>query len=71
MKRSGDVTAAAIILFIGSGLLALFGFFGALGAMLAPAPPELHGFQFINVLFNAAVAAWGVATGVGVLQLRA
>lgn len=70
MKRSGDVTASAIILFFGSGLLLLLGAFGFLGAMLASVPPELRGLQFFRLLFYAVLATWGIATGIGVLQLR-
>lgn len=70
MKRSGDVTAAAIILFFGSGLLILFMLFAILGAELTPLPPEARYGQFIGLAFYLLFAAWGVATGVGILRLR-
>jgi hypothetical protein len=70
MKRSGDVTAAAIVLFFGSGLLLLFALIAIAGAALVPSPPAARYAQFLGVAFYAGFAAWGIATGVGILQLR-
>lgn len=73
MKRSGDVTAAAIVLFFGCALLVFFTALGVLGATLAQTqlPPDAHAAQLFGLVFYFVLAAWGVATGVGVLQLRA
>ncbi|MFZ3243922.1 MAG: hypothetical protein WA185_02515 [Candidatus Acidiferrales bacterium] len=74
MKRSGDVTAAAIVLFFGSGVLVLFVLFGVLGVALTSSqlqlPPEARYGQFFGLVFYALSSAWGIATGVGILQLR-
>lgn len=74
VKRSGDVTAAAVILFCGSGLLLLFGVFGAIGAAAASVAPEQRGIELIAVFMMLFVyaggAGWGIATGVGVLKLQ-
>jgi hypothetical protein len=74
VKRSGDVTAAAIILFFGSGLLVLLALFEILSAALMSSqlhlPPQARYGQFLGLVFYAIFAAWGFATGVGILQLR-
>jgi hypothetical protein len=71
MKRSADVTASAIVLFVGSGLFLLFlGFTvlivfttgGAKGLTPANAIPGL--------VMYAGMAAWGIVTAVGILGLR-
>ena len=70
MKRSGDVTAAAIVLFFGSALMILMAVVMIVGAAVTPLPPEQRVVQFVLPIFYALLAAWGIATGVGVLQLR-
>jgi hypothetical protein len=70
VKRSGDITAAAVILFCGSGFLALFLLFGILGASLVQVPPAARFGQMIGLSFYAAFAAWGIATGIGILRLH-
>lgn len=70
MKRSGDVTAAAIVLFFGSGLMVLMAVVMIVGAAVTPLPPEQRAIQFMLPIFYALAAAWGIATGVGILQLR-
>ncbi|HEV2314451.1 MAG TPA: hypothetical protein VGR94_04025 [Candidatus Acidoferrales bacterium] len=70
MKRSGDVTAAAIVLFFGSALMILMAVVMIVGAAVTPLPSEQRAMQFVLPIFYALLAAWGIATGVGVLQLR-
>ena len=74
VKRSGDVTAAAVVLFCGSGLLLLFGVFAAIGAAAASVAPQQRGFELIGVFMMLFVyvggAGWGIATGIGVLKLQ-
>jgi hypothetical protein len=74
MKRSGGVTAAAIVLFLGSGLLLLFMLLSFLGGLLMSSqlqlPPEARYGQLTGLVFYFVFAAWGIATGVGILQLR-
>jgi len=70
MKRSGDVTASAIILFCGSALMVLMAVGMIVGAAVTPLPPEQRAVEFIMPIFYALLAAWGIATGVGILQLR-
>jgi hypothetical protein len=74
MKRSGGVTAAAIVLFFGSGLCVLF--MGLMGlASLLPRPAgvnaseQVPGFAF-GMIFYGIFAGWGIATAVGILRLR-
>lgn len=69
MKRSGDVTAAAIVLFFGSALVVLMAVAMIVGARVTPLPPEQRAVEFIMPIFYALVAAWGIATGVGILQV--
>ncbi|MHB8484263.1 MAG: hypothetical protein ACYDCM_00830 [Candidatus Acidiferrales bacterium] len=70
MKRSGDVTASPIILFCGSALMALMAVAIIVAATAAAVPPEQRAMEFTIPIFYAFVAAWGIATGVGILQLR-
>lgn len=70
MKRSGDITAAAIVLFFGSGLLVLFMLLGIFEAALTQVPPEARYGQFFGLAFYLFFAGSGIATGVGILQLR-
>jgi hypothetical protein len=69
MKRSGDVTAAAIVLFFGSGLMVLMAVGMIVEAAVTSLPPEQRAVEFLVPIFYAIVAAWGIATGVRVLQL--
>lgn len=74
MKRSGDVTASAIILFFGSALFLLMVFGAAMASLIRvpeaqPAAPP--GGLLVAALAYAALAAWGIATGVGILKLQA
>lgn len=74
VKRSGDVTAAAVVLFCGSGLLLLMTVFLGLGAMLgaADATQGRAGFMGVGMAFvvYGGLAGWGIATGIGVLKLH-
>lgn len=70
MKRSGDVTASAVILFCGSGLVILTALLMLLAFKTALLPPEQRAVEWTMPIFYALVAAWGIATGIGILQLR-
>lgn len=70
MKRSGDVTASVIILFFGSGLVVVVTLLTTADAMVTRLPPEQRAVLYIMAIFYALAAAWGIATGVGILQLR-
>ena len=70
MKRSGDVTASAIILFCGSGLIILMAVLMVLAFTTTPLPPEQRAVEVMMPIVYALIAAWGIATGVGILQLR-
>lgn len=67
MRRSGDVTAAAIILFFGS---AFYVFVGGLALLGAKSSGELLDLHASALLLCAVPVVWGVVTGVGVLKLR-
>lgn len=74
MKRSGGVTAAAVVLFFGSGLLILF---MGLGSLVLILPRPSNADQYFpaaslvgGLLFYGVFAAWGIITAVGILKLR-
>ncbi|HEV2287420.1 MAG TPA: hypothetical protein VGR81_00545 [Candidatus Acidoferrales bacterium] len=74
MKRSGAVTAAAVVMFIGSALLLLMTAVMLLGGLVAQfsaqLPQEQRGLEIMVAAMYALGMIWGVATGIGVLQLR-
>ncbi|MHB8755333.1 MAG: hypothetical protein ACYC92_10320 [Candidatus Acidiferrales bacterium] len=70
MKRSGDVTASAIILFFGSAIAVLMALLMLLAFKATPLPPEQRAVEWTMPIVYALVAAWGIPTGVGILQLR-
>ena len=74
MKRSGGVTAAAVVLIVGSSLLVLMaGMVGLLPLLPQPANeqnPFGVGFFYFEAVFILAIAGWGIATAVGILRLR-
>ena len=66
VKRSRDVTAAAVVMLFGSGLVILF----AIGDGLYMARAHTA-VNWPRVLFMfALLIVWGVATGIGILKLR-
>lgn len=72
MKRSGDVTAAAVVLFLGSGFLLLMTAFVPLALMNAPRTGVAlpHGIFIGFAAIYFLLAAWGIITGIGVLKRR-
>lgn len=68
MKRSGDVTAAAIVLFFGSTLVIVVG----LLVVVAVAIPghEPHAALFALIAIYGLPGAWGIVNGIGILRLR-
>lgn len=74
MKRSGDVTASAIILFCGSGIILLLAAFAGLaGALNPPANEPRAAFlagEFMVIAMYVVLAGWGIATGIGILKLQ-
>jgi ABC-type antimicrobial peptide transport system permease subunit len=74
MKRPAGVTISAVIVFIGSGLTLLSAAFMLLGFAGMPAdnmPAFTRDAGFIMSIFMLGFAAWGIATGINLLQLRA
>lgn len=74
VKRSGGVTAAAIVLFLGSALLILFMGLSCL-LLVFPQPGDVNPTQqyqafIFGIGFYGVFAAWGVVTAVGILRLR-
>jgi hypothetical protein len=74
MKRSTGVTVSSIFVFIGSGAMLFFAaiMLGAgfvVGAQ-AQQPAFMKSVMFAVAAFEAALAAWGVASGIGLLRLR-
>ena len=80
-NRSTGVTAAAIVAFVGSSLMALLSLLVLLPLVVKPALPpaaagtpaaaNLTGPLAVMALMYACLAAWGISTGVGLLRLRA
>jgi len=79
-KRSPGVTAAAVVVFAGSGFVASILLLALVSILLAhtlrPARPEaatpanLTAMLATGAAFYGALAAWGITTGVGLLRLR-
>jgi hypothetical protein len=73
VKRSGGVTAAAVMLIV-AGVLVTFGAFIAalttVGLQTVKVAPHVFGRQVAWSIVVLLVAIWGVATGVGLLRLR-
>ncbi|MGB6877576.1 MAG: hypothetical protein WBD87_16245 [Candidatus Acidiferrales bacterium] len=75
MKRSGGVTAAAVVLIVVSAVVTFGAFFATLaGVMLQAAGPKMPASVFARTLGASlavfVLAAWGIVTGVGLLRLR-
>ena len=74
MKRSGGVTAAAIVLFIGSGLLVLMAALLVFSSFVVQSVKEPNplgpAIFYVEAGFLLALAGWGIATAVGILRLR-
>ncbi len=75
MRRSGGVTAAAVVLIVVSALVAFGAFFATLGfVMLQATGPKMPASASARMLAGAlavlAIAIWGIVTGVGLLRLR-
>jgi hypothetical protein len=80
VNRTVGVTVSAVFVFIGSGLTLLFVAFacvglwaiwsGASGSEMAEQPPFVKQFMLFSVGLVLGAAAWGIASGVGLLRLR-
>lgn len=81
IKRSGGVTAAAVVVFLGSGLFLLLSVAGVAGRLAgwipahsdAPFRSARDAATAMNVSYcmDVMFIAWGFATGIGLLRLRA
>lgn len=74
MQRSAGVTVSAVVVFIGCGLT-LLGVLSMVATMfLAPAPFETQPMARVgvgmDVVLGLGFAAWGIATGIGLLNLK-
>ena len=70
MKRSGDVTASAIILFFGSAFWILLGSLAINAMLTVESSGEPIGAHVGALLLWLAPAVWGITTAIGVLKLR-
>lgn len=68
VKRSGDVTAAAVVLFFGSTVVAIVGVFVIITNSLEKGTP-LWALFFLSWIY-AVPAGCGVVTGIGILMLK-
>lgn len=75
MKRSGGVTAAAVVALLGSACFGLLCIAKLFGTLLIPrhgpsnqALPE--GGLIMALVTNLGFAAWGLATGIGLIRLK-
>ena len=76
MTRPIGITISAVVVFIGSGLIVLFGGLAALAsltispAMRSDGPVNLVYMGVFEAVFALGLGAWGVATGVGLIQTK-
>jgi hypothetical protein len=74
MERSGGVTAAGVVLLVGSTILLLIALATAFAipyiASKAPAAQYTPGAFVAATIFYLALAGWGVGTAVGLFRLR-
>src|SRR5271155_10056 len=74
MKRSAGVTASAIIALLGSAVFLILGVFGLIGTAAAPIPETqphyMKQFMWIMMGLWFGAAGWGIASAVGLLQLK-
>jgi hypothetical protein len=74
MKRPAGVKISAVVVFIGSGVALLFGALMILAFAVTPATDSVPAFSKVIVLVTSLImlglAAWGIATGINLLQLR-
>ena len=74
MRRPAGVTIAAVVVFIGSGLTLLSGALMILAFAVMPATDSTPAFTrsagLIMSVFMLGFAAWGIATGMNLLQVR-
>lgn len=74
MKRSTGVTLSAVLVFFGSAMALLVGFFLVAALKFAPhgsiPTPFLRGALIFDGALDLAFVAWGIASGVGLIRLR-
>jgi hypothetical protein len=76
MGRSAGITVSAVVVFIGSAVTILMGGLAALGLFLVSsrtavnAPPHLGYIIVVEAVFAFGVGAWGIASGVGLIQTK-
>jgi hypothetical protein len=73
MQRSVGVTLSAVLVFFGCGMFLLFAVLLAFTTQMAPAAsalPILRGALIFDILLDLAFVGWGVASGIGLLQLQ-
>lgn len=74
MKPSGGVMFSAIVVLVGCAILLLSGGLAMVGLAIAPVPeaqaPFLRYAGALGAVLLAGAAAWGIASGVGLLRLR-
>jgi hypothetical protein len=74
VKRSAGVTASAVIVFIGSSCVFLLAGFSILGTVIVwregSTPGLIRDAMAFAIVLEAGFAAWGLASGIGILRLR-
>ncbi len=74
MKRSTGVTLSAVLVFFGSAMALLVGFFLVAALKFAPhgsiPTPFLRGTLIFDGALDIAFVAWGIASGIGLIRLR-
>jgi hypothetical protein len=80
MKRTASVTAAAVVLLIGSAIFVLIAIMAVVVAVFMPSSaspnigppgaPSQTGLIVLGGVFYLALAGWGLATAAGILRLR-
>lgn len=70
MKGSGDVTAAAIVMFFGSALVIAVGLLVIVSLSFQQQSAETRAALFALVAIYGLPGAWGIANAIGILKLR-
>lgn len=74
MQRSVGVTLSAVLVFCGCAMALLFAvllaFVSQISPFQVPSTPIVRGVLILEIVIALAFAGWGIASGIGLLQLR-
>ena len=74
MQRSIGVTLTAVLVFLGCAVALLLAAFAVITSQMSPSPilstPIMRAMLLLELVFVLAFMAWGIASAIGLLQLR-